>query len=84
MGVNIVARAVAARTHWRNAHFVERLAAIIGNIEPDPENINSVVIIWVDSNLAEIQGTRVLIAHLRPMSAGIIGAKQSAFLFVLD
>src|SRR5262245_57719884 len=84
MSVHIVARTIAARTHRCNAHFVECLAAIVGDVESDAENINAVVVVRVDPNLAEIQRAWILVAHLCPMSAGILGAKQSAFLLVLN
>src|SRR6266446_4093829 len=52
-------KCVTIGMHFLGKIFPEIFPAIIGNEQPEPEQINSLIVGWVDSDLAEIKRARI-------------------------
>ena len=71
-------KCVTIRMHLLGKIFPEIFPAIIGNEQPEPEQINSLIVGWVDSDLAEIKRARIDRAGACPFLSAIFRAKHAA------
>src|SRR6266567_4590478 len=71
-------KCVTIRMHFLGKIFPEIFPAIIGNEQPEPELINSLIVGRVDSDLAEIKRARIDRAGACPFLSAIFRAKHAA------
>src|SRR5690349_4320354 len=56
------------------------LSTVIRNQQCEFKKVNTLVIRWIDPNLAEIKRTRIHCAHARPIFTAVFGSKNTAAL----
>src|SRR5262245_47448154 len=60
----------------------ERLAAVVGDVELHAEDVDPLVVVGVDADLAVVEGARHQVVELGPGLALVVGAEDAAGLDV--
>ena len=68
---------MAIRMHFLRMIFAESAAAIIGDEQGEAEHVNALIVRRIDLDFAEVERTRIDVAHPRPFLAAIFGAENA-------